>query len=174
MLECEWTFDECRMNNHVQLILFKGGQSVLTLAEWITRGESRHKDARGQYLVSKPKMYHYFTAFCYLVKHVWLHVSTLLKAPPMEHWCLSHHWATMEIPQKQKTKTLIGKACSCSQQIHNKCNMFTLVMGVRIHTKSMFWFDFSCFRGSFKQRGERESLNRKWWLAPLKHLFVIS
>lgn len=59
-------------------------------------------------------MYHYSSACYYLVKHVWLHVSTLLKVPLLQRQCLSHHGVGEQIKPPRWAKAASWRKVAAS------------------------------------------------------------
>lgn len=96
-------------------------------------------------------MYHYSSACYYLVKHVWLHVSTLLKVPLLQCQCLSHHWVVEQIklPRWAKDASRRKVAASRGKFLHCDNDPNTVV----IESKSVFGFEML-----IKGKAETESL----------------
>lgn len=113
-------------------------------------------------------MYHYSSACYYLVKHVWLHVSTLLKVPLRQRQCLSHHGVVEQIKPLRWVKAASWKKVEASRGrfLHRDNEPKTIV----IESESVFGCEML-----IKGEAETESpeANRNMMAASFKPLVLL-
>lgn len=113
-------------------------------------------------------MYHYSSACYYLVKHGWLHVSTLLKVPLLQRQCLSHHGVVEQMKLQPWVKAAARRkvAASHGRFLHCDNEPSTVV----IESESVFGFEMV-----IKGEAETESLeaNTNMTAASFKPLVLV-